>query len=83
MINVYSVFDEKVKAFGPIFEGKTDGAVIRSCTDTANDATLQFGKHPGDFVLYRIATFDDEKGQFVNITPPERLVSFSSLVTKK
>ena len=40
------------------------GQAMRAFEDTVNDVTTQFGKHPEDFTLFEIGTFDDQTCTF-------------------
>jgi hypothetical protein len=42
---------------------------LRAFTDIATDADHQIGKHPEDYSLYRLGTWNDNKGE---ISPLEK-----------
>lgn len=69
-LKVFTVFDSKAETFARPFFMKTVGEAIRSWVDVVNDSTTAFSKHPQDFVLYEVASYDDANGQFENIIPP-------------
>lgn len=73
---VVSVFDQAAASFSrPVFV-RSKGEAIRSFIDEVNRSASDnplFG-HPGDFQLFLVAQFDDERGRFENIEPPERLM---------
>ena len=58
--NMYAVYDEKAKAHLPPFILPELGMAIRTFTDCINAPDHSFGKHPYDYTLYEIATFDDK-----------------------
>lgn len=62
-LNVYTVFDSASQAYMRPFFMQSDGQALRSFTDIAQDADHEIGKHPEDYSLYRIGTYDDGKGQ--------------------
>jgi len=72
---IVSVKDSAAQAFGrPIFVPSTDVAV-RSFRDEINrkDSAEDMAKHPEDFELYELGSFDDSNGAIAVIEP--RLVA--------
>lgn len=64
---VMATFDKKARVFAlPFFAAHTDVAV-RMFKEAANTADHQVCKHPEDFSLYYLGTFDDSTG-FFNLT---------------
>nr|UXQ87985.1 MAG: nonstructural protein [Microvirus sp.] len=61
--SIYSVYDEKTLAWLNPFNLVNDGEAIRGFSDAVNDPSSMFNKHPNDFHLYKLGTFDDSKGQ--------------------
>lgn len=61
-LNVYTIFDSASQAYMRPFFMQSDGQALRSFTDIAQDAEHEIGKHPEDYSLYRIGTYDDQKG---------------------
>lgn len=72
-ILAFSVYDEKVQTFNPPFFCQTIGQAVRSYSDVVNDPKTSINRHPGDYVLYHVGSFDDESGEFKTKVPPERL----------
>lgn len=61
-MKIFSVYDEKAEAFiNPLFT-HTTGLAIRGFTEAANDPQNNLAKHPGDFTLFEIGTWDEGKG---------------------
>lgn len=71
--NVYSVHDLKASAFLPPFFMANDAMACRIFTECARDSKHQFGKWPGDYILYRIGTFDDLLGFVQGLAVPVSL----------
>ena len=68
-LEVYSVFDEKAECFGTPFFTNNDSLARRMFNDLANDPNSTLYRHPEDFKLYHIGTFDNETSELV---PQER-----------
>ena len=70
MINIaFTVFDSAAGAYFPPFFVHSEQMAIRSFTDVATDPSHQFAKHPEDYILHRIGTFDDNTAEFTPCTP--------------
>ena len=62
-LNIYTIFDVASGAYMRPFYAASDGQAIRSFTDISQDADHEIGKHPEDYSLFRIGTYDDNKGE--------------------
>lgn len=61
-LNMYTVFDTASGVYDRPFFMQSDGAATRAFQDIATDAEHPIGKHPEDYHLCRIGTYDDNKG---------------------
>lgn len=61
---VFGVRDTKAQAFMQPFFSNSVGAAIRAFGDAIADEKSPLGKHPADYILYQLGTFDDEGGRF-------------------
>ena len=69
-ILMFSVYDSKASAYmQPIFM-QSLGTAIRAFEDTMEDPNHQFKKHPEDFTLFHIGSFDDEGCTFDLLPTP-------------
>lgn len=67
MINLqFTVYDEKAEAYLPPFILPTRAMAGRLFADCINDNNHAFGKHPHDYTLFQLGTFDDSSAA-VNI----------------
>lgn len=64
---VYSVLDMKLGAFSKPFFVATDAVAVRCFSDVALDFNTDIGKHPEDYCLYYLGSFDSEKGVFFDL----------------
>ena len=58
--NIFTVFDQKAKAYLPPFFLPRPEMALRVFTDCVNDPTHQFGKHPADYTLLQLGDYDDD-----------------------
>lgn len=61
---IFTVFDLKSEAYLQPFFLDTLGQAKRAITDCVNDPNHQFGKHPSDYTLHELGTYDDSTGLF-------------------
>lgn len=83
LLNAYSVYDTKALNYSPPFYAPTNGAATRMIADAAADPNNNLGRHPADFVLFRVGTFDDQVGLLEAVQPREHVVDVASLVGEK
>lgn len=62
----YSIYDRKAVIFHAPFFSHSDGSAARSFSDVSNDKSTNIGRHPSDYVLYRVGEFDDASGQLLS-----------------
>lgn len=62
-MEVYSVRDSKVGAYMAPFFVPNSSVAVRMVTDTANDPSTLLYKHPEDFQLFHIGTFNESTGE--------------------
>lgn len=69
-VNVYSIFDQKARAFSQPFYCVNDEVADRAFSNTLRDETTMIGRYPGDYTCYRIGEFDDATGLLISELPP-------------
>lgn len=68
-IKVFAIHDGKMKMFQLPFFIHTVGAALRLFEDLCNDPKSTVNRHPEDFVLYEIGTYDDNTAEFISNHP--------------
>lgn len=81
-INVYSLYDGKSAVFAHPFFMANDATALRGFSDAVNGGDGLLSKHPEDFNLYLIGTFDDAVGKLEPLAPVELLATAASLKKK-
>lgn len=71
---ICAIRDSKISFYPPTTEENTQAA-IRNFSMAINNSTGLLGFSPGDFALFHIADFDNEKGEVTSIWPVEQLVT--------
>jgi len=65
----YAILDAKISDFHmAIFDIKDAGA-MRQFSDAVNDSKTKWSKHPEDYSLWAIGSFDTEKGKLEGQIP--------------
>lgn len=78
-----SVLDLTAQQYGRPFFTISDGSAIRGFSDEVNQPNENsiLYKHPDDFQLFRLGTFDDSSGSVV-LQDPVMLVSGASVAVR-
>lgn len=68
-MKVFAILDTKANAYGTPFFVQSVGLAIRAFSDLVHDERSTVARHPDDFRLYELGTFDDATGKLES-TPP-------------
>lgn len=79
MLRSYSIKDEKSSSFNTPFFALSDGVAIRQFMDLCNDAQSLVFKHPEDFSLWFLGTFDEVSGE-LKATERKHLIDATAFV---
>lgn len=66
----FSVFDEKAATFSAPFFLPSQGEAIRMFGDLVHDPKTSISRHPGDYKLYSVGSFDQQSGVFTPVVTP-------------
>ena len=79
MLKMCSIRDVKAEAWLTPMFFQANAQAIRSFGDAVGDRNSEFGKHPEDYNLYCLGSFDDQTGEVV-VVEPEHLAHGANLV---
>lgn len=65
---VCAIMDSKVSAFSPPMYFRTKGEAVRAFLDALKDTGTVLSKHPRDYQLFLLGTFDDSSGLLSPVT---------------
>lgn len=73
---VCAVRDSASALFGQPFFVPSTAVAVRGFADAVRKAEdgSDLTKHPEDFILFELGSFDDETGKFVNVPDPVQLL---------
>lgn len=80
ILNAYAIYDRKGLVYHPPFYASQDGQAVRSLQDLVADPNTTIGRHPADYVLYRVGGYDDQSGQLLPASVLEHIIDASALV---
>ncbi len=61
---IFTIYDDKAEFYLQPFFFKTAGQATRAFQESCNEPGHQFYKHPEDFTLFELGTYDDETAVF-------------------
>ena len=68
MHKLFTIYDQKAQAYLPPFFMHQTGMALRVFSDCVNSNDHQFGKHPADYTIFELGTFNDETAIIENYT---------------
>lgn len=64
LMTVFAIYDTGISTWRvPIF-ARNRGEILRSWVEAVNNQKNEFCKHPSDYTLFEIGTWDDDKCKF-------------------
>lgn len=79
-LKVFAVRDMKALAFLQPFFSNSVGSALRAFGDAVSDNSCPFAKHPEDYVLYEIGTYDDSTAELQSVSPVKMMACASDFV---
>lgn len=80
LLIAYTLHDVKALSYSPPFFTINDMVAKRMLSDLVIDNNTQVGRHPADFKLYKIGTFDEGNAIMTPLSIPEHVVDAVALV---
>lgn len=79
-LEIFSIYDSAVEAYMPPFTQQSKGAAIRAFTDTVQDESTTLSRHPEDFTLFYIGSWDEATASITQDNTPFALVKGNEIV---
>lgn len=76
----YTLHDVKALTYSPPFYQTNHALAVRMCKDLVADINTTVGRHPADYKLYCVGTFDDATGKLEPLNIIEHVTDIISLV---
>lgn len=80
LLIAYTLHDVKAVNYSPPFFMPNDALARRACAELVLDRNTTVGRHPSDFKLYRVGTFDEGNGVLTPLSIIEHVLDIISLV---
>lgn len=75
LLGVYSIYDTAVKAYSAPIYARNKGEMLRQWSDAVNDRESKLSRHPSDYILFELGTFDDSNAVYTPLVAPLRLAT--------
>lgn len=82
-LKAFAIWDVKAEVYGVPFFMRNKWEAMRAFKDLANDPNTTVGRHPEDYKLTAIGSFDDESGNLQAYVNHESLAWASEMITRK
>lgn len=73
LFTVFSIYDSAILTWLPPMYARNKGEMLRNFADAVSDPQSKLAKHPSDYALFELGTFDDDKCVFSLLKTPVRL----------
>jgi len=83
LLNAYTLYDVKALNYSPPFYASAHGQAVRLVMELASDTNTTVGRHPSDFTLFCIGTFDDGTGSLLSANVREHISDVLPLAPKR
>jgi hypothetical protein len=78
---LFAIYDSKAESFtNPVYLSST-GLAVRTFSDSVQDPESQFAKHPADYTLFELGTYDDQTAEFNILSTPKSLFIAIEFIT--
>jgi len=61
-VKLFTIFDNKAECYSQPFYALTDQAGVRTFVDAVNQADSPYNRHPEDYSLFSVGSYDDRTG---------------------
>jgi len=78
---IYSLYDKKLREFGPLVLSNNDQSVVRALRDGIPGSGGTVAKYPEDFDLMQLGSFDAETGMIVPESVPLLVANVSVVMS--
>ena len=80
---MYSIFDRASGVYDRPFPSNSDQEATRGFTDLCMNDETMIGRHPDDFTLFRIGTWENNKGELFPSGAPEKVINGAEAVASR
>lgn len=73
MYSVFCIFDSGIQTWLPPIYARNKGDMLRQFSDAVNNPQSNLFKHPGDYTLFEVGKWNDDKCEFDLLKTPLKL----------
>lgn len=79
-MRVYSLLDRKLREYGPLVQANNAEAIKRALVDGLKGSNSLIEKHPEDFDLMEVGSFDLDTGELIGVKIPMLINNVATLL---
>lgn len=73
LLSIFAIYDSGISTWLPPIYSRNKCEMMRQFVDAVNDPKSNLAKHPGDYTLFSLGTWDDDKCVFNLLKTPEKI----------
>ena len=77
--NMYVIYDSKAGVYNKPFYLMNHEVAIRAATDLMMDGNTEIAKHPEDYAMFHVGTYDDERAYIEPFDKQDCIVRFHEI----
>lgn len=81
-LTMFSILDGKSGIYNQPFSAVSTGVALRMFTDLVNDPKTAIARHPEDYTICELGTFDDTTGTFDGLVSPRPLGNAAAYIVR-
>ena len=70
LMKIFAIYDAGISTWKPPMFCRAKGEILRWWTEMINSGQTDISKHPADFTLFEIGSWDDENNKFTHYKAP-------------
>ena len=82
LMKIFGIYDTGVSTWKPPMFCRSKGEILRWWAEIVNNRETEIAKHPMDFVLFELGSWDDEHSKFTLYAAPVSLGTAIEFVKK-
>jgi len=79
IVNMYVIYDSKAELYNRPMGFLNHAIALRAATELRDDLTTEVGRHPQDFTMFHIGTYDDSTATFTPLKANTVVVRFHEI----
>lgn len=82
-MQLFALRDTALEAYGAVMTYSATGQAVREFTDQVNDKQSQINKHPEDYMLFFLGTYDNDTGMILQPDQPKQMARAIDVIIRE